>query len=134
MATKYGGYGTQKDSSRREGPKIHPVWRGVGFALMILIPVISYAAMEVLLAQNDSNGWVALTPDMMAQPGQFLYSIIPDPMLYVKGVVFLIILMVLFAIFSFASFLLTGMFGLTAKSDPFYVPPVRRTTPRSRRR
>jgi hypothetical protein len=134
MGTKYGGYGSERKSSKREEQKVHPVWRGVGFVFMILIPIMSYASMQVILTQNYRHGWVPLTPDMMAVEGQLLYSIIPDPLLYVKLVIFLLCLMVFFAIFTLISFYITAMFGINAKNDPFYVPPVRRTTPRSRRR
>jgi len=135
MGSKYGGYGSDKRMPQKVGQKIHPVWRGVGFVFMILIPIMSYASMQVLLEQNDIHGWIMLTPDMMAKPGEFLYTYFPDPMLYIKIVLFLLCLLIFFTVFQLISFLITGMAGVTKYNDPFYVPPVRRTKrpPRPRR-
>lgn len=128
MGSKYGAYSPDsRTSSKERGPKVHPVWRGVGFGFMILIPIMAYASMVVFMEQNDLHGWVALTPDMMAKEGQFLYSIIPDPLLYVKIALFLLFAFVFYAIFLLISAMITGMFGVSRKDDPFYVPPVRHT-------
>jgi len=128
MGSKYGSYSSdRRTSSKDKGPKVHPVWRGVGFGFMILIPIMSYALMMLLLEQNDVNGWIPLTPDMMAKPGEFLYSIYPDPLLYVKISLFLLCLFVFYAAFLLISGMITGVFGVSRKDDPFYVPPVRRT-------
>jgi hypothetical protein len=94
---------------------------------MILIPIMSYAGMKLLMEQNNIHGWVALTRDMMAKPGQVLYVLFPDPLLYVKITLFLLCLFVFFTIFTLVSFFVTALFGVSRKDDPFYVPPVRRT-------
>ncbi len=127
MSQKYGGYGMDKRNPEKVGQKIHPVWRGVGFAFIVLIPIMAYASMKVLLEQNDIHGWIALTPDMMAKQGEFLYTFFPDPMLYIKIVLFLLFLFVFFIVFQLFSFLITGMSGVSTRNDPFYVPPVRRS-------
>jgi hypothetical protein len=36
--------------------KIHPIWRGIGCIMMILIPVLSYAAASVLLESAPGLG------------------------------------------------------------------------------
>ncbi len=133
MGSKYGSYKFDRDTSREDKQRAHPVWRGVGFAMMILIPVMSFASVSVLLKQNERFAWIPITPDMLAVPGQFLYRIYPDPMIYVYIVIFLVCLLVFFTLFSLVSFAANSMFGVTEKKDPFYVPPVRRTTPRKRR-
>ncbi len=131
MGSKYREYATTRQTSNRDYQRVHPVWRGVGFAFIVLIPIISYAATEVLLQQNGIHNWFPLPVDMLARPGQLLYSLIPDPMLYIKALFFVAFLLVLFAVFTFFSFLVSGIFGVSAKKDPFYVPPVRK---RRRRR
>ena len=131
MGSKYREYATTRHTSSRDFHRVHPVWRGVGFALIVLIPIISYAATIVLLQQNSIHNWFPLPVDMLAKPGEFFYNLIPDPMLYIKAVFFVAFLLVLFAVFTFISFLISGMFGVSARKDPFYVPPVRK---RRRRR
>lgn len=128
MGSKYGSYSPDsRTSSKDRGPKMHPIWRGVGFGFMILIPIMAYASMTILMEQNDLNGWIPLTPDMMAKQGQFLYSIIPDPLLYIKISLFLLFLFIFYAIFLLLSAIITGMFGVSRRDDPFYVPPVKHT-------
>jgi hypothetical protein len=43
---------------------VHPVWRGIGCFLMILIPIMSYAAAELLIEQNKSAGWVVVPVEL----------------------------------------------------------------------
>jgi hypothetical protein len=128
MGSKYGNYSPDsRTSSKNKGTRVHPVWRGVGFAMMILIPIMAYASMKVLMEQNDIHGWIPLTNDMLAKPGELLYMLIPDPLLYVKLVLFLLCVFVFFTLFTLISFIINAMFGVSRKDDPFYVPPVRRT-------
>jgi hypothetical protein len=133
MGSKYNSYSSDRDRKQPE-VKVHPVWRGVGFAFMILIPVMSYAATTILLEQNNIYGWFIPTKDMLAKEGHLLYYLIPDPWIYIKIGLFLLCMIILFTIFMVVSFPIMGMFGINPKNDPFYVPPVRRTTPRTRGR
>jgi hypothetical protein len=126
MGSKYRSYSSSRDSVKKE-TKIHPVWRGVGFVFMVLIPIISYAAMEVFLQQNDIHGWFPITPDMLMKSTDFLAPYINDSLLYVKAVIFLLLLIALYAIFTMIAFIVTSASGLTARNDPYYVPPVRHT-------
>ena len=54
---KYSKYNPRE---RMAGPrwKIHPIWRGIGCLLMILIPVIAYAGSALLVDANTQQGWV----------------------------------------------------------------------------
>jgi hypothetical protein len=127
MGARYGNYSSDnRQSSKNQGPKMHPVWRGVGFAFMILIPVMAFATMRVVMDNNFFNR-LPLTPDMMAKPGQILYAIYPDPFLYIELGLFLLALFIYYVIFTLISFLITSMFGVSRNDDPFYVPPVRHT-------
>ncbi len=124
---KYRNYVSDKPNIQKDLQRVHPIWRGVGFAMMVLIPIISYAAMQVLLQQNARHGWFPLPADLFATPGQFLYNLIPDPLLYIKIVLFLLCAFLLYFVFLLVSALITGAAGVNPKNDPFYVPPVRRT-------
>jgi hypothetical protein len=37
--------------------KIHPIWRGIGFLLMVLVPVMALAAALVLTKMGFEMGW-----------------------------------------------------------------------------
>lgn len=125
---KYRGYvPPQKPSLRNR--EIHPIWRGVGFVMMALIPIIAWAATETLIKNNI----LPLPRDMIASRGQFLYSLIPDPLINIKVVSIIVIMLALYAVFMFITFLITSMvMGSPAKYDPYYVPPVRRKVKKAR--
>lgn len=131
MGSKYREYSSDRRTSTRDYHRIHPIWRGVGFTMMVLIPIISYAAADVLLKQNGLHNWFPLPLDLLAQPGQFLYKLIPDPMINIKIILFVVFMFLLYLLFMIVSFIANSAFGATAKRDPYYVPPVRR---RPRRR
>ena len=46
--------------------EIHPVWRGIGFVLLIITPVIGYFCSVFLLDENVKNGWVKIPKDIIA--------------------------------------------------------------------
>jgi hypothetical protein len=53
---------------KRERPwKIHPIWRGIGFVWLILLPVMSYAAAWTLTRENFKHRWLPLTEDLAKQ-------------------------------------------------------------------
>lgn len=130
MGAKYRGYTPDRGPSIKPYQRVHPVWRGVGFAMMVLIPIISWAAADVLIQQNNKHRWFQLPVDLFAKPGEFLYRLVPDELLYIRLMFFVAFLLIFFAVFFLVSFIANSMFGITDRTDPFYVPPVRRTTRR----
>ena len=55
----------------------HPIWRGIGFAMMILIPIISYFGSEAFLLYGSKYGWTSfIGPDMLVNA--------KDPFLAIK--------------------------------------------------
>jgi hypothetical protein len=126
MGAKYREYQPNRGISRKERQRIHPVWRGVGCALMVLIPIIAFAGANVLLDLNGKNNWFPLPADLIARPGDFLYAYIADPMIHIKLIIMLAIAAVLFGLITWVSFIVIGSFGMSDKNDPYYVAPVRR--------
>ena len=60
-----GNYQQYHAPQRQSQPgSVHPIWRGIGCLFMILIPIISYAAAELLIEQNNSTGWVAIPVEL----------------------------------------------------------------------
>ena len=52
-----GKFDRYSEPVQKERPwKIHPIWRGIGCLMMILIPVLSYAAASVLLESAPGLG------------------------------------------------------------------------------
>ncbi|MCS6908493.1 MAG: hypothetical protein RML93_11525 [Anaerolineales bacterium] len=45
--------------------KVHPIWRGIGCILFVLIPVLSYAAAALLVESNLLSRWVVMPPELM---------------------------------------------------------------------
>lgn len=120
---KHGSY--QRESTREEREarrQIHPVWRGVGFALMILIPILSYAATEVILTRNATANWFPLPTDLAASRGDFLYN--GDPWLYLKIILTVTIMLVLYGIFTLLTFIITSIFA-PPRYGPLDAPPIR---------
>ena len=61
--TKY-----ESTTSKKERPwKIHPIWRGIGCILILIIPVLSYAGSVLLVQANMKNGWVPVPRKMYSQ-------------------------------------------------------------------
>ena len=40
--------------------EIHPVWRGIGCLLIILLPILSLAASRLLIQENSRQQWVSV--------------------------------------------------------------------------
>jgi hypothetical protein len=45
--------------------KVHPVWRGIGCLMMIIIPVMSYAGAVLLVQENFKRHWVPVPAELI---------------------------------------------------------------------
>lgn len=54
---KYDKFSRMSYSSGRPW-ELHPVWRGIGCFLILLIPVLAYAGATLLVEANLEQGWV----------------------------------------------------------------------------
>jgi hypothetical protein len=61
---KYDKYSAQSRAAQRPW-KIHPVWRGIGCLLMIMIPIIAYAGAVLLVEANQEQKWLPTPPELM---------------------------------------------------------------------
>lgn len=60
--TKYVSY---EDRTRVQRPwKVHPVWRGIGCILMVLVPLLAYSGAVLLKEANIQNRWMSVPPDL----------------------------------------------------------------------
>jgi hypothetical protein len=99
---KYKQYTVERETPpmRRE---IHPVWRGIGFALMVIFPVISYFGAVAILQENAKRNWVQIQPEFLARGA--------DPLLYVKIFLTVVLVLVLYILFMVVTFLADRLFG-----------------------
>ncbi|MEW6651253.1 MAG: hypothetical protein AB1453_13845, partial [Chloroflexota bacterium] len=64
MSNKYGSYQAKQQEAIREARNyVHPIWRGVGFLLMIITPVLGYFGALVLIEQNAKQNWFTIPPE-----------------------------------------------------------------------
>lgn len=119
---KYDSHGRERTRDERER-RAHPIWRGVGFALAVLIPIVSYAGAMELIKANRKFGWLPMPTDLAARPGDFLYS--GDPWIYLKIALTIIIMFVLYVLFMLITFAVNKATVDPARMDPYYVPPIK---------
>jgi hypothetical protein len=108
---------SNKQAGYNESPEIHPVWRGIGFALIILIPALSYVAGLLIIAANKLHNYVAIPADLIAPFG--------DPYLYLKIILTVAISFVIYTIFMLITFVAHRMFG-PERYGPTDAPPIQR--------
>jgi hypothetical protein len=101
--------------------RIHPIWRGVGFAMMVLIPLFSYAAAETIIQQNRKMNFFPWPTDIYAKPGDLLYY--GDPLLYFKILVTITVMFILYALFTLVTVAINSAFG-SPRYGPYDLPPV----------
>jgi hypothetical protein len=106
---KYQTYQKQKELPRNE---VHPVWRGIGCLIVIITPIISWAAAQVLLELGKTQKWAFLyeLSDNLRFP-DYVYKI-PGILVaanYISGIAYLKALLLFFFL---VLILLSGVFAL----------------------
>lgn len=111
--------------------KIHPIWRGIGCAFIVLIPILSYAIAVLFVQANARQAWIAL-------PREFLIPIdLPYigtvPHLFATLTFTVIVAVVLFSIFTIFYALLFRIVG-PPQYGPLDAPPPKRKKTKKKRR
>jgi hypothetical protein len=102
---------------RREDPTkktIHPVWRGIGCVLLVVIPVISYVAADFFVTNQARFSWVAIPQEMVVKN-------LTDSMLIVKIFYTAIFVFFLYLILTVATFIINRIFG-PSRYGPYDIP------------
>jgi hypothetical protein len=116
---KHNSFQKAKDLPRSE---IHPVWRGIGCIIILLTPIISWAAMLVLLDLGKSQKWsfvyslsgtvhfpaVFYTTPIVKIAAYYLSSI---PYLEAMVLFFILFLILFSGVFAFINAVLYRMIG-----------------------
>lgn len=76
--SKYGDYNRQVNLRRRSEP--HPIWRGIGCAIILIIPVLAYILGAIAVDYAVKEG--IRLPEGLAG-----YPVMPDWLFYVPGLV-----------------------------------------------
>jgi len=114
-------------SARSRAPKrpwtVHPIWRGIGCLMMILIPVMSYAASVLIVQEDLKQGWLPV-------PVEFSRAItIPYfgnvPYLLANLLVAVVLSLIGFGIFTAFYSLIYSILG-PSQYGPLDSPPLRR--------
>jgi hypothetical protein len=93
---------------------IHPVWRGIGCLLMIIIPVISYVAADFFITNRAQYSWVAIPQEMVVNQ-------MHDSLLIVKIFYTAIFVFCLYLILTVATFIINRFFG-PSRYGPYDIP------------
>lgn len=59
-----GRYQQYERRVKEESERPHPIWRGLGFLLMAVIAVMSYAGANLLVEANKTRGWVRVPAEI----------------------------------------------------------------------
>ena len=101
--SKYNQY--QSSTSRPdEKKKVHPIWRGIGCLLVVIIPFLSYVGSIYLVGMKANLTWLII-------PEEIIYKNAKDPLIFVKIIYAFIIAFILFAVLGMITFIFNKLFG-----------------------
>ena len=127
MSSKYDRY--DKPMHKPRPWKIHPIWRGIGCLMLVIIPVIAWAGAYEFMRIAPSLDWFPKSREMFANIDLGFY-VIPFSL---GQIVFWILFMMLgFVIMTFAYTFVYRVAG-PPKYGPTDAPPPKRR-PKKRRR
>ena len=112
-------YYSSRDSedTRTLRPSVHPIWNGIGFALIIITPILGYFGAILLLDMNAQKGWVAI-------PQSLILAEASNPQILVIAIVTLTLIFLIGAVFSAITFLLYSLL-VPSRYGPMDAPYVR---------
>lgn len=110
--SKYESYHSRSQKPLKR--EIHPIWRGIGFAMAILIPILSYIGTLIILEENGKRGWFSIPRDLISQ--------YVEPYLYVKIIITAVLMFVFYAIFLLVTALITRVLA-PPRYSVYDVPP-----------
>lgn len=97
--------------NRTSRAKIHPVWRGIGFVMLIFIPILAFLASQLVIENNAKENWFPIPPE-------FYINFPRDPDILLELFITLIICFVVYALFLLVTYFMNGLFG-----PKRYIPP-----------
>jgi len=96
----------------------HPLWRGIGCLLLVVVPIISFAAARLLVQENSRQGWIRIPAEMR---GSLAIPIL-GPVYAVDLAVTILIIILAFGLLTVVYALLYRLFG-PPRYGPLDAPP-----------
>jgi hypothetical protein len=111
---RYSSYSTRERQpiKKVETPAI---WRGIGFAMILLIPFLAYVGSLAFIEQNNKAHWVPIPTDLIIR-GQ-------DPWLIIKILLTFVIAFILYMLFLLITFVMMRLFA-PSRLGPMDAPRV----------
>ena len=124
-----GRYDKYSRKEVQETKGIHPVWRGIGCVMFVLMPLMAYAGAVELVKANYKNGWVRMPTELAGTVT--IPNIGSIQNLYAYLAVGLVLLVIGFGVLTILYSILYSVAG-PPKYGPTDAPPPRRTKQRRR--
>ncbi|MBX3046583.1 MAG: hypothetical protein KJZ53_06190 [Anaerolineales bacterium] len=83
--------------------RVHPIWRGIGCILLIILPVVAYGFSDVIIA------WALASNETLAQGARANPALLTSP--YFKGLFTLVLTILLYLIFSILGSIVYSLAG-----------------------
>lgn len=99
------------DQGPKEKKQEHPIWRGIGCVLIILIPLLSFFAAGLLIDNRRFFPWLIL-------PQEITVASFRDPLIFVKILYAVIIALLLFLLMAVVTFAV-NQFSKPRRVSPF---------------
>jgi ABC-type branched-subunit amino acid transport system permease subunit len=111
--SRYSMYRSAEDEKKSKN-NIHPIWRGIGCILLVVIPVISYFTADYLVNNAKSISWMII-------PQELFFSNLSDPNILVKVLYTAIFVFILYLILTIITFFANRFLG-KSRYGPHDVP------------
>lgn len=108
----------QPKSRRTLIPPVHPVWRGIGCILLILLPIISFAAARLLVQANNEQRWIQVPGELT---GSFIAPVL-GRVFFADLALTVVLIVIGFAIITVAYSILYRFIGIP-RYGPLDSPP-----------
>jgi hypothetical protein len=81
---------------------VHPIWRGIGCLLIIIVPIVAFAASTMLVQQGIPQQYIPMSRDLATQINVPLFGFLPlYYVLIITGVISILGFVVITVIYSF---------------------------------
>lgn len=108
-------YSLYQKKEKKPKKTIHPIWRGIGCVLLVVIPIISYIAADFFVTNHEDYSWVIMTRELIVNYPK-------DPYILEKIFYTAIFVFVLYLILTVITFFIDRFFG-PSHYGPYDVPP-----------
>jgi hypothetical protein len=108
---------------------IHPIWRGIGCLMFIIIPIMAYAGAVILVEMNIQTRWVPLAKELFA-PVRIPFIGYTIPHLYANLIVATLLSILGFGVMMVIYALLYRSIGVSTMG-PLDAAPIRRSPKKS---